>query len=147
MNVADQVPLERQIGELLDLVQRFLDTILAEGLLSGGRGLAHERGTEGFRDGDEADVVRLPLRPVRRRLETAAHPGETLCQCRLRRHGYLIVARMAFAVSAFSPVGASFRYVWSGPLASAALPSLYSARPNWYCALGYFGSSFTARSK
>jgi Lrp/AsnC family leucine-responsive transcriptional regulator len=62
---ADQVPLQlrAQVGQGLDLGQRLLHVVLAEGALPGGMRLAHRLGAEGLADGQQRDAVLVARRP------------------------------------------------------------------------------------
>ena len=143
LQVADEVPLEREIAQRVDLVEAFLNAILAEVALAGRRGRAHGVGIERLGNGDERDASRaaarraapphdaaahgLELRGISARLRTDDRAGSR-SRARSEEVGgarsYLIFARIALAASAFAPVGASFRYSWNGPFASAGLPWL-----------------------
>jgi hypothetical protein len=59
LQMADEVPLEIEIPQLVDLRERFLDLVLAEQTLAGGGRLADAIGAEGLRDGDELDLRRV----------------------------------------------------------------------------------------
>ena len=105
--MSDEMPLEAEVGEGVDLVEAFLDAVLTEIALAGGGRGADGVGSEGLGNGDEADVGREAPGAVRRRIDAAAHGVEVLLNGRAsgaargaRRHGYLMVASRALAVSA-----------------------------------------------
>ena len=59
LQVADEMPAQRQIGEAIHLLNRFLDLVLAEVDLAGVSRRPNVVGVEGFRNGDEADGGRI----------------------------------------------------------------------------------------
>src|SRR5688572_26455962 len=83
-------------------------------------------GVECLGNGEEGNASRVTVSPAGGFGDALADPREIRSNIRRGRHCYLIVARIALATSANSPVGASFRYSWNGALASAivALPLL-----------------------
>ena len=87
--------------ERVDLVEPFLDAVLAKVTLAGGRGLAHELRAERLGNGDELDVCGISVGALRRRTQAAAHGVELFGNDRARRHCYLIIASIALAVSAY----------------------------------------------
>jgi hypothetical protein len=95
------VPLETEVAERLDLVESLLDAILAEAALTGGRGLTNEVRAKCLGNGDELNVFGIAVGAMRRRTEAAAHGVEAFGNVRARRHCYLIMASIAFAVSAY----------------------------------------------
>jgi len=64
LQVADQVPAQRQIGGAIDLVERLLDFVFAEVDLAGVRRGPHVVGGKGFRDGDETNGGGVAPRPA-----------------------------------------------------------------------------------
>ena len=115
--------------ERVDLVEPFLHTVFAEVTLAGGGRLADASDAECLGNGDELDVCGISVGALRRRTQAAAHGVELSGNDRARRHCYLIIASIALAVSAYCPVGASFRYSVNGFFASGSLPSFTSAMP------------------
>src|SRR5262249_14867321 len=113
-------------AERVDLRQRLLHLVLTEIDLAGRGGLAHVLDRKCFGNGDEADRGGVASR-------TAGGPRDARADvrqpCGDRGH-FLMVPRMPFAVAAFGPVGASFRYVSNSPAAALRFPSLTSAIPS-----------------
>ena len=130
--MADQMPLERKVGERLDFRQRFLDAVFAERDVTGRDGRANVLGRDRLGHRDQGDFGRRTAGAMRRRIDAAAH-GLELCRDAGHalggRHRYG-VSMIAFAVAAFGPVGASFKYSPSDFFASATLPSLMSTMPS-----------------
>ena len=62
LQMADEMPPERNVGRFADLLQGLLDLVLAEIVLAGGHGGPDVVGAEGLRDGDEGDLGRAPGR-------------------------------------------------------------------------------------
>src|SRR5262249_55946888 len=111
LQVADEMPAERQIRRALDLLERLLHLVLAKIDLAGGGGRAN--GVRGKRlgDGDEANRGRVPARPAGRARDASAYVGQPGAERRRVDHYFLSVPRIPFAVAAFGPLGDSFRYV------------------------------------
>ena len=132
LEMADEVPADRQIGRLRDLLQRFLHFVFAEVDLAGGRSGAHVLGRKRFRDGDERDGGGIASGPAGCARDAIAHAGQPGPECRGVDHYFFgSDPRMFFTVAAFGPVGAIFRYVSNSVAAPARLPSFTSAIPSW----------------
>jgi hypothetical protein len=58
LQVADEMPFEREVGRSLDLLQGFLHPVLTEGPLSGGGSGSNVLETERLGDGNQPDIVR-----------------------------------------------------------------------------------------
>ena len=131
LQVADQVPANRQVRRLVHLLERFLDLVFAEIDLTGVGGGAHELGGECFGNGDEADGGGVAPGPAGRPRDARADVGQPGAERGGIDHYFFSVARIPLAVAAFGPVGASFRYVSNSAPAPARLPSFTSAMPSW----------------
>ncbi len=132
LQMSDEMPADREVAGLLDLLQRLLDLVLAEiDLARNGRG-ADGVGRECFRDGDEADGSGITSGPAGRALDASADVGQPgLERGRIDHYFFGSDPRMLFAVAAFGPAGASFKYVSNSVAAPARFPSLTSAMPSW----------------
>src|SRR5262252_11018469 len=133
LEMADQVPFERQIGQILPLLLRFLQFVLAEVDLAVLSRRAHGVGAKRLRDSDEMDMRGIASGPVggaRDAFADVRQPGTNRGGV---EHYFGSCAMRAFAVAAFGPSGASFRYVLNSAPASASLPSFTSAIPSWQC--------------
>ena len=135
LEMADQVPAQLQIGgdqgaHRVHFRKRFLDFVFTEITLTGFCGGAHEVGREGFRDGDEPNRRGVTTRAAGGSLDARADVGKTSAELG-GIHLLLDGRRMPFAVAAFGPLGASFRYVSNSPAAPFRLPSFTSAMPSW----------------
>ncbi len=128
LQVSNQVPLQREIAQERGLVEALLHAVFTEMALTGAGGRAHEARVERLGDGDERNGGGIACRALGGRGDAAADVVEVGGNVRAGRHDYLIVARMALATSANSPVGASFRYSWNGAFASAIEPLPLLAR-------------------
>ena len=102
------------VGRFADLLQGFLDLVLAEIALACSPGGSHVIGAERLRDGDEADVRRVPagaaggrVDPGPDRLEVGGNGG-----VHGGRRCYLMyalsISMFGRAFSAFGPFGAIF---------------------------------------
>src|SRR6185503_17683384 len=112
LQVSDQMPADREITCLLDLLQRLLHFVLAEIDLAGDCRGADGVGRKGLGDGDEADGGGIASGPAGRALDASADAGQPgLERGRIDHYFFGNDPRMPFAVAAFGPVGASFRYV------------------------------------
>src|SRR6185503_14855857 len=129
LQVADEMPGEAQVFQRLDLVQPLLHAVLAELRLTCRCRRADVVRGKCLGYGNQGDVRGVAAGTLRRRVDAAAHVTDVLRNVRRRRHCYLICARIAFAVSAFGPVGASFRYSWKFFFASAITPRFRFAMP------------------
>src|SRR5688572_24105240 len=118
------MPLEPKRRQRVDLSGGFLHTVLAEHAMAGVDGGTDDVVAEGLGDSYERDGGGVALGALRRRGNAAAHGLERLSNVRVARHCYLIVSSRPFAAAALVPVGASFRYSWSGAFASAIFPEL-----------------------
>ena len=131
LEMADQVPPDLKVRGLVHLLTRFLDLVFAEVDLAGLGGGTHVLGREGFGDGDEGDrsgVAPCPAGGARDPRADVCQPGT---ECGGVDHYFFSVPRIPFAVAAFGPEGASFRYVSNSVVAPARLFSFTSAMPSW----------------
>ena len=131
LEMADQMPPDRKVRRLVHLLACFLDLVLAEVDLAGASGRAHVFSGEGLGDGDEGDGSGIAPHPA----GGPRDPSADICQPGLEGSGvdhyFFSVVRIPFAVAAFGPEGASFRYVSNSVAAPARLPSFTSAMPSW----------------
>src|SRR6266850_1937391 len=116
------MPADRQTRRLVHLLERFLDFVFAEIDLAGRCGGAHVVGGKGLGDGDEADAGGVAFDPAGRPRDPRANVGQPGRDV----YHFFRVARIPFAVAAFGPVGASFRYVSNSVAAPGRLPSFTS---------------------
>ena len=108
LEMTDEMPSHRSVGCPGDLLQRFLNAVLAEFPLTGRRGFVDRLDSERFRDRNESHIGGFPAGPLRRRSDPVADDREVVGDG--HRAGYfLICVRMPFACSAYWPVGASLR--------------------------------------
>ena len=111
LQVADQVPLDGNVGGVADLLQGFLDLVLAEVPLAGGPGGADVVGAERLRNRDEGDLARVTVGAAGGRVHPCPDDPEILRDV-LERHRrrYLMyclsISKLVLAFSAFGPVGA-----------------------------------------
>ena len=110
--------------------RRFLHFVLAEIDLTGGGGGADVLGGKGLRDGDEADGGGVAPGPAGRPRDASANVRQPGPERGGVDHYFLSCATIAFAVAAFGPVGASFRYVSNSVAAPGGLLSFTSAMPS-----------------
>jgi hypothetical protein len=109
LQVADQMPADREVRGLVHFLERFLNFVLAEIDLTEIGGGANAFNGKCLGDGDEADgggVASGPAGGSRDARANVCQPGAERCGV---DHYFLIVARIPFAVAAFGPVGASLR--------------------------------------
>ena len=131
LEVADQVPFERQVGQILPLLLRFLQFVLAEVELAVLSRRANGVSAKRLRDSDETNMRGIASGPVSGARDVFAN----VCQPGTNRggveHYFGSCATSAFAVAALGPSGESFKYVLNSAPASASLPSFTSAMPSW----------------
>src|SRR5215510_7885812 len=130
LKMADQVPSERKIREVLPLLLRFLELVLTKVDLAVHGRSTHGIGTKCLRDGDEADVRGVASGPgggARDAIANVRQPGTNRGGV---EHYFGSCATRAFAVAALGPSGESFKYVLNSAPASASLPSFTSAMPS-----------------
>src|SRR5262249_57573502 len=109
LQVADEMPAERQVRRALDLLERFLHLVLAEVDLARAGCGANGVGRKCLGDCDEANRGGVSPRPAGRALDASAYVGQPGPEPRRIDHYFLRVPRIPFAVAAFGPLGASFR--------------------------------------
>ena len=107
--MADEMPRERKIRGLRDLLRGFLHFVLAKIDLTASGGGADVIGGEGFRDGDEADGGGVAPGPAGGARDTFTHAGQPCSDRGGVDHYFLYCATIALAVAAFGPSGVSFR--------------------------------------
>jgi hypothetical protein len=78
LQVAEQVPADIQIAGRGNLVERFLDAVLAEDALAGRNGIANRRYGKCFRDGDEGNRGRVAIDRPGGALDARADPGQSI---------------------------------------------------------------------
>ena len=128
----DEMPADREVRRRIHLRHRFLHFVLAEIDLASCRGGANVLGGKCFRDGDEPDGGGIASGPAGCARDPIAHAGQPGPERRGVDHYFFgSDPRMFFAVAAFGPVGAIFRYVSNSAAAPARLPSFTSAIPSW----------------
>ncbi len=125
------MPPDGKVRRLVHLLARFLDLVFAEVDLAGLGGGTHVLGREGFGDGDEGDGSGVAPRPAGGPRDPRADVGQPGTERGGVDHYFFNVPRIPFAVAAFGPDGASFRYVSNSAVAPARLPSFTSAMPSW----------------
>ena len=76
LEMSDEMPGQAARSKLIDLVQAFLDAVLAEVALAGRGGAADVLGGKRLRDRDELDAGRRTMRPFGRRVDAAANGRE-----------------------------------------------------------------------
>ena len=103
------MPPERQVGQLVHLLERFLDLVFAEVDLAGVGEGAHVLRREGFRDGDEPDGGGIAPGPAGRPLDSRADISQPGPERSSVDHYFFSEPRIPFAVAAFGPSGASLR--------------------------------------
>ena len=103
------MPPHGQIGQLVHLLERFLDLVLAEVDLAGVGERAHVVGGKRLGDGDEPDGGGIASGPAGRPLDTRADIGQPGPERNGVDHYFFSDPRIPFAVAAFGPSGASFR--------------------------------------
>src|SRR5215471_4651716 len=131
LEVSDQVPFERQVGQILPLLLRFLQFVLAEVDLAVLGRRAYGVGAESLRDSDETDMRRIASGPVGGARDVFANVRQPGTNRGGVEHYFGSCATRAFAVAALGPSGESFKYVLNSAPASASLPSFTSAMPSW----------------
>src|SRR3954463_2162858 len=145
LQVADEMPPDRDVGRVADFLQSFLDFVFPEVLLACGVGGANRVGAECLGDRNEADGRRIPAGAAGGRMEPGPDRLEVSCDGGVHggRQRYLIyafnISAFAFAFSALGPLGASFRYVSNSLAASGNLPRFKSTCPSMKCASAWFG--------
>ena len=104
------------VGRFADLLQGFLDLVFAEVALAGGPGGADVIGAEGFRNGDELDIRRVPAGAAGGRVDPGPLPTggwPRWWRPPSTRATYLMtcfsMSKFDWACLAFLPVGAIFR--------------------------------------
>src|SRR5207253_718073 len=127
LQVADQMPPDREVGAPGNLLESFLHFVLAEIDLTLRGGGAHVLDAERLRNRDQPDRGRIaPCAPRR----VCDLPADALEPRGDVDHSYFLsCATSDFAVAEFGPSGASFRYVSNSDAAPARLPSFTSAIP------------------
>src|SRR5262249_12347369 len=132
LEMSDQMPADGQVQGLRALLQRFLNLVFAEIRLSAFGGGADVLDGKCFRDGDEGNGGWIAPGPAGCARDAVAHAGQPGPERRNVDHYFFgSDPRMFFAVAAFGPVGAIFRYVSNSVAAPARLPSFTSAMPSW----------------
>src|SRR5713226_8523196 len=139
LEMADQMPPDGKVRRLVHLLARLLDLVFAEVHLAGLGGRTHVLRGKGFGDGDEADGSGIAPRPAGGPRDPRADVRQPGPECSGVEHYFFNVPRIPFAVAAFGPDGASFRYVSNSAVAPARLPSFTSAMPSWSCDSAWFG--------
>ncbi len=110
----------------IKLREAFLYAVLAKVALPPGRGGEDVCDRKCLGNSDQADIGRIAVSLMRRRVNSAAHLSETACdhtkRADLKARAYLMTSSIALTCSAYWPVGASFMYSRNGAFASGSLP-------------------------
>src|SRR5262249_56040578 len=120
------------VGGGLDRVERLLDFVLAEINLATIGGGADRVRRKRLGDCDEANRGGVAPHPAGRALDASADVGQPGAERGRVDHYFFSVPRIPFAVAAFGPFGASFRYVSNSVAAFGRFPSFTNATPRSY---------------
>ena len=134
LEVADEMPAQREICCLRHLQQTFLDPVFAEVDLACGGGGPYDVRGEGLGDGDQADGAWIASDPAGRAGDAFAdirQPGADACGAGHYFGSFSSSVTAPFAIAAFLPSGAILRYVWSSERAPGMSPCPMRTMPSW----------------
>src|SRR5262245_12402058 len=124
------MPAKAQIRGLIELRQRLLHFVFAELALTGVGCRANVINRKCFGDGDEANRGRIAPCSAGRARHAVADVSQPGAERGGVEHYFGNCAAIAFAVAAFGPFGASFKYVSNSVPAPLRFPSFTSAMPS-----------------
>ena len=88
---ADKMPLQRQIGQLRDLVDAFLDVVFTKGELAGGICLAYAIRRKSLADRQQLHLAGLPAGSQRRLPDALGHGLNCGFYCAHNENRYLLI--------------------------------------------------------